>query len=93
MVKSEWIAIELVCKNYGLKVQFMDEITQYELITIELNEGVLCLHKKQLGRLEQIIRLHQELNINLEGVDVVMNLLDRIQTLENELRMREEEQN
>jgi hypothetical protein len=32
-----------------------------------------------------MIRIHKELDINTEGIDVVFNLLQKIDTLQNEL--------
>jgi len=38
-----------------------------------------------LPKLEQIVRLHQELNINSEGIDAIINLLKRIENMQNEI--------
>jgi hypothetical protein len=32
-----------------------------------------------------MIRMHQELDVNIEGIDVVFNLLQKIDGLQNEL--------
>ena len=39
-------------------------------------------HKKQV---EKMIRLHYDLNINLEGVDVIYNLLNQVNSLKKEI--------
>ena len=38
-------------------------------------------------QIEKIIRMHQELEINLEGVAVVLNLLVKISNMQNELKV------
>jgi len=45
----------------------------------------LYIQENELSKLEQIVRLHQELNINSEGVDAIINLLKRIENMQNEI--------
>jgi hypothetical protein len=52
--------------------------------TIIVNE-TLCIQENKLPKLEQIVRLHQELNINSEGIDAIINLLTRIENMQNEI--------
>ena len=55
------------------------------LIKIEIIEQNQFIHQDQISDLEKIIRLHNELNVNLEGIDVVFNLLEKERELRNEL--------
>jgi hypothetical protein len=55
------------------------------LIEIEIIEQQQFIHQDQISDLERIIRLHNELNVNLEGIDVVFNLLAKERELRNEL--------
>jgi hypothetical protein len=55
------------------------------LIHIEVIEQNHFIHQDQIGDLEKIIRLHNELNVNLEGIDVVFNLLEKERALRQEL--------
>ncbi len=38
-----------------------------------------------IPQVEKIMRLHFDLNINLEGIDVIINLLQQIETLQEEI--------
>ena len=43
------------------------------------------MHSRKGRDLEKIVRLHNELNVNLEGIDVVFNLLEKERKLRKEL--------
>ncbi|MES2629381.1 MAG: chaperone modulator CbpM [Bacteroidota bacterium] len=39
-----------------------------------------------MGTVERMVNLHHELGVNSEGIDVIFNLLDRVERLQDELR-------
>lgn len=39
----------------------------------------------ELGRLESLVRLHYDLHINLEGLDAINHLLQRMENLQREV--------
>jgi len=45
----------------------------------------MYVHEEKLYKVERIIRIHRELNVNIEGIDVVLNLLDKVDKLQNEV--------
>nr|CCG00199.1 conserved hypothetical protein [uncultured Flavobacteriia bacterium] len=55
------------------------------LIQIQIIAEKEFIHQDQISDLEKIIRLHNELNMNLEGIDVVFNLLKKERALRKEL--------
>ncbi len=44
------------------------------------------LEPEQLSRIEQLARLHYDLEINLEGLEAISHLLDRMVTSDREAR-------
>ncbi len=57
------------------------------------------LQPEQLPAVEKMIRLHYDLKINLEGIDAIANLLNKIEALQqnltatqNKLRLYEQHQ-
>lgn len=79
------IAIETLCSHYEIEVSFIDELHHIGLIQIEVLEQNHFIHQDQVTDLEKMIRLHHELNVNLEGIDVVFNLLQKERALRDEL--------
>ena len=85
METTDMIVLDEFCTSHQVEVSFVRSLEEHGLIeTIIVNETV-CIQENALPRLEQIVRLHQELNINSEGVDAIINLLKRIENMQNEI--------
>jgi len=85
MESEHMIVLEEFCTSHQVEVSFVRTLEEHGLIeTIIVNE-TLCIQENELSKLEQIVRLHQELNINSEGVDAIINLLKRIENMQNEI--------
>ncbi|SFW26384.1 chaperone modulator CbpM [Cellulophaga fucicola] len=98
MSEKTLILVETLCSHYNIEISFMDDLNNMGLIEIEIIEQNQFIHQDQISNLEKIIRLYTELNVNLEGIDVVFNLLekeralqDKINTLKNRLRLYEDD--
>lgn len=85
MAQNNLILIEEICIHYDVNVSFLNEIIEIGLVKIEVSESKRYIHVDEIGNLEKIIRIHSELNVNVEGIDVVFNLLNKIESLQNEL--------
>lgn len=79
------ISAQTLCLHYEIEFSFIDTLGKMGLIHIEIIEQDQFIHQDQIGDLEKIIRLHNELNVNLEGIDVVLNLLEKERKLMSEL--------
>ena len=85
MEPADMIVLDEFCTSHQVEVSFIRSLEEYGLIeTIIVNE-TLCVHGNELSKLEQIIRLHQELNINPEGIDAISILLNRIENMQKEI--------
>ena len=85
MEPVDMIVLDEFCASHQVEISFIRSLEEYGLIeTIIVNE-TLCVPGNNLPKLEQIVRLHQELNINPEGIDVISNLLSRIENMQNEI--------
>lgn len=84
-MEQHLIAITTLCAHYEIEVSFVDALHHTGLIEVEVIEEEPYLHQDQLTDLEKIIRLHHELNLNIEAIDVVFNLLEREQKLREEV--------
>lgn len=71
--------------QYEVEVSFIESLDEYGLVQIQNFEDEIYLDEDTLGNLEKIIRLHHELNINPEGIDVILNLMEKIDHLNHEL--------
>ena len=74
------------CTSYDIDITFIQALHEYGLIEVATIEENRFVHVEQLPQLEQFIRWHYELDINLEGIDVIANLLQRIESMQEEIR-------
>jgi ABC-type Fe3+-citrate transport system substrate-binding protein len=84
-MEKNLIAIRTLCSRYQIEFSFIDALHNTGLIQIEIIEQDQFIDQDQLGDLEKMIRLHHELNVNIEGIDVVFNLLEKEKELRKEL--------
>ncbi len=87
MILQQLISTKTICLHYNIEISFIDALIQIGLIKIEIIEQNQFIHQDQIGNLEKIIRLHNDLNVNVEGIDVVFNLLEKERDLQHELNV------
>ncbi|MEO6883858.1 MAG: chaperone modulator CbpM [Bacteroidia bacterium] len=85
MKTNDLISTEILCSHYDIEISFVNALNEMGLIKIEIVEQNQFIHQDQISDLEKIIRLHNELSVNLEGIDIVFNLLEKEQQLRHEL--------
>lgn len=86
METRDLILIEHFCTNNDIEFSFIDSLHEFGLIEVIIREDHKYLPQEQLKDVEKMMRLHYDLDINIEGIDVISNLLKRIDYLQQELR-------
>ncbi|MCA6435176.1 MAG: chaperone modulator CbpM [Bacteroidetes bacterium] len=87
METRDLILIEHFCANHEIEFSFFNSLNEFGLIKIIVQEDNKYLHQEQLKEVEKMMRMHYDLNINMEGIDVIFLLLNRIHNLQDELRI------
>jgi len=85
MENDQLIAIEVFCTNYDVEYSFVESLQEHDLIETVSVGNARFLQIPQLSRIERMIRLHHELDINLEGIEAIQGLLNRIEHLDREV--------
>jgi hypothetical protein len=73
------------CIHHNIELSFIDSLKDYGLIETVIIEEKIFLPLSELARLEKIVRLHFELDINLEGVETITHLLERIEGMQEHI--------
>ena len=73
------------CTHYQIELSFIHSLQDYGLIEVVREAEVEFIPENQLGALERIIRMHYELDINLEGIDAISHLLERVEEMQHEM--------
>mgnify|MGYP006139912525 FL=1 len=66
-------------------MSLFSELHEFGIIEILTIENSNFIHEDKISVVEKVVRMQKDLNINLEGVDTVLNLLDKINDLQTEL--------
>lgn len=82
---TDLISITTFCTHYNVPATFINDLQDYELIEIVVSDNVDYIEITQINEVEKMMRLHFDLNINLEGLDAVYNLLQRVENLQSEI--------
>jgi hypothetical protein len=100
MLSGEMIPAKEFCSHHNIDLSFIVSLQDYGLLEISEQEHEIYIPVEQLKPLEVWVRLHQEMDINLEGIDTISYLLKQIEALQhklfllqNRLRLYEETEN
>jgi hypothetical protein len=79
------ISIDEFCANHNIEISFISSLQQSGLIEITTVREAGFIEADQLKQLEKFIRLYYELDINLEGIETINYLLQRINSMQHEI--------
>lgn len=82
---ENYIAINELCNHYEIDISFFTNLNEIGLIEITTIESSFWIDREKIHTVEKMIRLHKDLDINLEGIDTIFNLLDKIEELQRDL--------
>jgi chaperone modulatory protein CbpM len=85
METDQLIAIDIFCSNYKVEYSFVQSLHDVGLIDTVVVQETQYIDLPQLQKLERLIRLRDELDINLEGIEVLDHLLMRVETMQREI--------
>ena len=82
MKTEDLITIQKFCTHYKVPESFIDSLYEFELIKIVIEDENRCVSITQIKTIEKLMRLHYDLDINLEGMQAIYNLLNQVETLQ-----------
>jgi hypothetical protein len=85
MQDDNFISSELICQMHSIEPSFVHTLCEYGLIEITRIESSEFIHVSQLCELEKMIRLHYDLQINIEGIEAITHLVRRVEKMQEEL--------
>ncbi len=85
MTTNQLISIRDFCAYSHVETTFISHLEERGLIQTTIIEETSYVSYAQLPRLEKFVRLHQDLAIHPDDLDVVNNLTERMEDLQQEL--------
>jgi hypothetical protein len=89
METNEYIPIDFFCRQHGVEVSVISTLHEYGLIEVFRIEEIEYLTLGELSETEKMIRLYRELEINPEGIDVIIHLLKRMREMQYQIQLLE----
>ena len=83
---DERISIEVFCQHEQVEFTFVHALYERGLIHVEEEPPLHYIAREHLPRLEQLARLHYDLEIDLAGLEAVSHLLERVERMQEEMR-------
>ncbi|MFP3832853.1 chaperone modulator CbpM [Chryseobacterium sp. SIMBA_028] len=83
---SERISREELVRIYNIEITFFDELVEYGLLNIQVEDNIHYLMYEELPNLEKFTNWHYDLEINLPGLEVIHNMLNKLEALKRRNR-------
>lgn len=87
MENENLIPAEEFCSHYNIELSFIQSLEDFGLINVTTVQQQGFVAADQLKDLEQYIRLHYDLGINVEGIDAIANILQRVKDMQHEMML------
>ncbi len=85
MENKDLIPTAEFCTHHQIEFSFINALNECGLIQLTSIEEKYYLPSDQLKNLEKMMHLHYDLDINIEGIEAISHLLDRVDLLHREL--------
>jgi hypothetical protein len=85
MATIKYITIEEFADFHKVTTKLVYEFADFGLIEISRVEKKPCIVSKYFDKCERAIRLHRELGVNKEGIEIILDMRQKQTELQNEL--------
>lgn len=82
---EDFVPLNEISTHYEVEISFLNDLGEIGLIEINTIQEVHYIHQNQIRNIEKMIRMHHDLDVNIEGIDAVFNLLQKIEDLQEDL--------
>ena len=82
---DDLIAVNEFCVHHKIEISFINLLQQNGLIKTRIIESNYFVEKEQLPQLEKFVHFYYDMDINMEGIETITYLLQRIENLQNEI--------
>ena len=85
MGNEKYILVSHFVERSNIEVDFVQSLHEYGLVVFEERENETFIDEGDISEIERLFRLHHDLGINYEGLDVIKQMLERMQRMEKEM--------
>ncbi len=82
---ENYITIKKLAQFHNINEALLLDLAQAGVLEIHIVNSEPCAAHNQLEKYERAIRLHRDLGVNKEGVEIIMEMRDKMEALQKEL--------
>lgn len=83
---SERISREELVKIYNIEITFFDSLEESGLLKTETENEIKYLLYEELPAFERFANWHYDLDVNIPGIEMIQNLLHKLERIQLENR-------
>ena len=87
METAHLVPLNTFCIHHHVDLAFINSLQRFGLIETVTVEEVSFIPEERITDLEKLVRIYHELDVNLEGLDVITHLLERVGKMQEEIRV------
>jgi hypothetical protein len=84
---EKYFLVNQFCVSHEVEYAFIESLDQIGFIEIHQFENKDYIHLERLPILEKAIRLTQDLSLDINELEIILDLLEKIETLQEENKM------
>lgn len=87
MQTDQLIPVKVFCESHRIEYSFISMLYDTGLIEMMVVDDVSFVAPEQVEPLEKMVRLYYDLGINVEGIETITHLLERINRMQMEISL------
>ena len=84
-MQTELIIVSEYCQKWHIEPSFIEMLEEGGLINVRTEAGKHYLLVSELPNVERYSRMYYDLSINMEGIDAIHHMLERMERLQQEV--------
>jgi hypothetical protein len=76
-----------ICTYHEVEYTFINSLGEAGLVELRMVDQTAYISEDDLQKVEKMIRMHHELEINIAGIEAITHLLERIEQMQEEMRL------
>lgn len=85
MQDKNYILLEHFCKHTSIADSFLRSLIEFDLITHKKMQNEFYILEDEISEIERMFRLHDDLGVNMEGLDIINEMMSRINDMEQQM--------
>ncbi|MBT0608567.1 chaperone modulator CbpM [Aequorivita echinoideorum] len=87
MATKKYILVTQYCQHANVEIAFLENLHEYGLVLMEKKDSESYINENDISKIERMLRLHKDLSINFEGLDVIDSMQKRLRQMEKKMKL------